>query len=299
MNYKKIIKSQQLRFTILRFLAWVPDSIMIRLQYRIRMGAWPDFKHPKRFNEKIQLYKLKYRNPVMHQCVDKYEVRKYVEGKGLGYILNELYGVYDSPKDIDFDTLPDRFVMKTTTGSGGQNVIIVKNKSTCDFAELRRKLSLWNGANNLGAFAGREWAYKNLKPRIVVEKYLDSQSERYLLDYKFFCFNGEPKYLYVISDRKFGEFAYLSIYDIHFNKLSIYRDGERRAENAEPKPKNYEQMVEVARKLSGDFPEVRVDLYNIDGQIFFGELTFYDGSGYLKWEPDDFDFELGSYFTEY
>ena len=128
MDYKKIIKSQQLRFRIMRLLKWVPDSIMLRIQYRIKMGFWPDFIHSKRFTEKLQLYKMRYRNPVMHQCVDKYEVRKFVESKGLGYILNELYGVYDKPEEIDFSTLPNLFVMKSTTGGGGQNVIIVKDK---------------------------------------------------------------------------------------------------------------------------------------------------------------------------
>jgi hypothetical protein len=139
------------------------------------MGFWPDFKHPKRFTEKLQLYKMRYRNPVMHQCVDKYEVRKYVESKGLGHILNELYGVYDRPEDIDFDTLPNKFVMKTTTGGGGLNVIVVKDKSKTDQEELRKKLALWEGANNLGALAGREWAYQECKPRIIVERYLEDQ----------------------------------------------------------------------------------------------------------------------------
>lgn len=175
MNYKKIFSSQKTRFAILRALNWVPDSIMLRIQYRIKMGFWPDFKHPKRFTEKLQLYKMKYRNPVMHQCVDKYEVRKYVEGKGLGHILNELYGIFERPEEIDFDTLPEKFVMKTTTGGGGQNVIVVTDKSTCDFDVLRKKLALWEGANNLGALAGREWAYKECKPRIIIEKYLEDK----------------------------------------------------------------------------------------------------------------------------
>ena len=118
---------------------------------------------------------MKYRNPLMHQCVDKYEVRKYVESKGLGHILNELYGVYDSPNEIDFEKLPEKFVMKTTTGGGGLNVIVVKDKSKTDQEELRKKLALWEGANNLGALAGREWAYQGCKPRIIVEKYLEDQ----------------------------------------------------------------------------------------------------------------------------
>lgn len=120
-----------------------------------------------------------------------------------------------------------------------------------------------------------------------------------LVDYKFFCFNGEPKFLYVITDRKPGEYAHLGIYDMDFNKLPVYREDERRAEYTIAKPKNYDEMVEMARKLSSNFPHVRVDLYNIEGRIYFGELTFYDGSGYFDYDPDEFDIEAGSYFVEY
>lgn len=300
MNYKKIFKSQQLRFKVLRLLNWVPDVIMLRIQYRIKMGFWPNLKHPKRYTEKLQLYKMKYRNPVMHQCVDKYEVRKYVESMGQGHILNELYGVYNKPEEIDFESLPDKFVLKTTTGGGGQNVIVVKDKRVCDYDKLREKLSSWVGTNNLGALAGREWAYKDCKPRIIIEKYLEDPKGGYsLTDFKFFCYNGEPRYLYVITDRKPGEYAYLGVYDNGFNKLPVYRCDERRADKAVPKPLNYEKMVEVSKILSSNFPHVRVDLYNIDGTIYFGELTFYDGSGYFHYDPDEFDVEMGACFTEY
>lgn len=174
MDYKKIIKSQSVRFAILRLLSWIPDSMMLKLQYRIKMGFWPDFKHPKRFTEKLQLYKMKYRNPVMHQCVDKYEVRKYVESKGLGHILNELYGVYDNPEDIDFSILPEKFVIKTTDGGGGLNVIVVKDKKTADINDILKKLNKWKGHKKAGANAGREWAYEGEYPsRIIIEKYLE------------------------------------------------------------------------------------------------------------------------------
>lgn len=299
MNYKKIIKSQQLRFRIMRLLQWVPDCIMIRLQYRVKLGFWPNLKHPERYTEKLQLYKMKYRNPIMHQCVDKYEVRKYVESKGLGHILNELYGVYDSSDEIDFSKLPDKFVVKTTTGGGGQNVIVVTDKAKCNIVELKGKLALWENANNLGALAGREWAYKDCKPRIIIEKFLINNEKGHLVDYKFFCFNGEPKFLYVVADRDPGNYAYIGIYDIKFQKLPVYRCDELRPDYVVPKPLNYEEMIEIARKLSVDFPHVRVDFYNIDGKIYFGELTFYDGSGYFHYDPDSFDFEMGRCFTEY
>ena len=299
MNYKRIFRSQQLRFHILRILSWIPDCVMLRIQYRIKMGFWPNFKHPQRFTEKLQLYKMKYRNPVMHQCVDKYEVRKYVESKGLGHILNELYEIYDRPEHIDFDKLPDLFVLKTTTGSGGKNIIIVKDKKIANFKNIRKHLGTWNSGNNLGALAGREWAYRNNKPRIIAEKLLGNNHEEGLCDYKFFCFNGEPEFLYVIDDRKLGEYAHLAVYDKNFNKLPYYRKDELRLEQVIPKPSNYEEMLTIARTLSADFPHVRVDLYNIDGRIVFGELTFYDGSGYFSYEPDNFDYEVGRYFTEY
>lgn len=284
----------------MRLLSWVPDSIMLRIQYRIKMGFWPDFNKPKRFTEKLQLYKMRYRNPIMHQCVDKYEVRKYVESKGLGHLLNELYGVYDSAEEIDFSFLPNKFVMKTTTGGGGQNVIVVKDKEKIDLEGQRQRLLCWTDSNNLGALAGREWAYTQCKPRIIIEELLDSSSdENALIDYKFFCFNGDPIYLYVINDRKPGEYAYLGVYDINFNKLPVYRCDERKAEYAIDKPVNYEEMVEVAKKLSAGFPHVRVDLYNINGKIYFGELTFYDGSGYFRYDPDSFDKVMGDCFTQY
>lgn len=296
MNYKTVFKDQQLRFKILRHLRWIPDFVMLRIQYRIKLGFWPNFKNPTRYTEKLQLYKMKYRNPVLHQCVDKYEVRKYVEGKGLGSILNELYGVYDRPEEIQFDELPNKFVIKTTTGGGGQNVIIVTDKSTSNVDELKCKLALWKDSNYLGALAGREWAYQDCSPRIIIEQFLENRENKFLVDYKFFCFNGEPKFLYVVSDRKPGEYAYLGVYDIEFNKLPVYRCDELRPLQIERKPKNYEEMVEIARTLSSGFPHVRVDLYNIAGKIYFGELTFYDGSGYFHYDPDSFDFEVGSYF---
>ena len=299
MNYKKIIRSQKLRFKILRALAWIPDSIMLRLQYRIKMGFWPNFKQPKRYTEKLQLYKMKYRNPIMAQCVDKFEVRKYVESKGLGHILNELYGVYDSVDDINFNSLPNKFVVKSTTGGGGFNVIVVKDKKQCNFEDIKRKIATWDKHKRGSINAGREWAYKNMRgTRIIIEKFLEDPTCD-LVDYKFFCFNGEPTFLYIITDRKPGEYAYLGIYNINFEKLSVYRCDERNSLHIVKKPQNYEKMVCIARKLAEDFPHVRVDLYNIGGTIFFGELTFYDGSGYFHYDPDSFDLTVGSYFTEY
>lgn len=300
MNYKKIIKSRQNRFAILKALSWVPDSIMLRIQYRIKNGRWPNLKHPKRFTEKLQLYKMKYRNPLMPQCVDKFEVRKFVESKGLGNILNELYGVYDKAEEIDFENLPQKFVIKTTDGGGGNTIIICEDKSKLDIPQTIKTVNSWLDAGRV-VNSGREWAYTGIeKSRIIIEKIIDDgEGGHNLTDYKFFCFNGEPKYIYVVTDRKPGEYAFFGIYDINFNKLSAYRCDERRSDRVETRPENYEQMVEVAKSLSVEFPHVRVDLYNVKGKIYFGELTFYDGSGYFQYDPDSFDFEMGSCFTNY
>lgn len=298
MDYKKIIKSQQLRFTILRCLQWVPDSIMLRIQYRIKMGFWPDFKHPKRFTEKLQLYKMKYRDPIMHQCVDKYEVRKYVESKGLGHILNELYGVYDSPDEIDFSALPDKFVIKTTTGGGGQNVIVVTDKGTCDYEELRAKLNLWKGANNLGALSGREWAYEECKSRIIVEKYLeDYDGGGNLCDYKLMFFNGKFCSLWMDTGR-YSE-HYRGFWDEKLNFLADVKYGYNTFDKAPALPPNICEMIEVGEILAKDFPHARIDLYDVKGEVVFGEITFYSSSGYRSFTPDSFDFLLGSYFCEY
>ncbi len=296
MNYKQIIKSQQLRFSILRMLRWVPDSIMLRIQYRIKMGFWPSLSQSKRFTEKIQLYKMNYRNPVMHQCVDKYEVRSFVANKGLGHILNELYGVYDSPEEIDFSALPKQFVIKTTNGGGGQNVIVVTDKNKWNFEDWRKKLSVWEDANNLGALSGREWAYQGLKPRIIVEKYLEDSDGAGLSDYKLMFFNGKFRLLWVDKDRYFDH--HRGFWDENLNFLpNVYSD-HGTFQDPPALPANIQEMIRIGQSLASDFPYARIDLYNVDNKVVFGEITFYPWSGYVKFTPDEFDFRLGSYFEK-
>jgi hypothetical protein len=233
----------------------------------------------------------------MAQCVDKYEVRKYVEKVGLGYILNELYGVYDSPDEIDFDKLPNSFVLKDTLGGGGNSVIIVKDKKQIDFNKIRVQLLEWVNEPTNKKHPGREWVYDGKKHRIIAEKFIDSDADKGgLIDYKFFCFNGKAEYLYIITDRKVGEKAFFGVYDSDCNKLNVVRVDEKPPLRNMDKPNNYAELKSVAEKIAGSFPEVRVDLYNLNGKIVFGEITFYDGSGYMKFEPDRFDYELGEKF---
>lgn len=300
MDYKKIIPNQKKRFEILRMLDWVPDSIMLRLQYRIKMGFWPDFKHPKRFTEKLQLYKMRYRNPVLAQCVDKYEVRKYVESKGLGHILNNLYGIYDSPYDIDFGSLPDKFVLKTTNGGGGLNVILVRDKESICEEDILMKLDSWTKNKRKSKSSGREWAYSGISSsRIIVEELLedDRNADGSIEDYKIMCFGGKFKCLWVDKNRYSNHHRGFWDKDLKFLP-HVYSDHET---FSEPPllPCNIKEMISIAEHLSEDFPYARVDLYNIKGEIYFGEITFYPWSGYVKFTPKEFDFELGRYFTEY
>lgn len=291
-GYKKIISSKKMRFAILRMLKFVPDKAMIKLQYRIKLKRKLNLKDPKRYTEKIQWYKLYYRNPVMMECVDKYGVRRYIEKKGLGNILNQLYQVVDRPEEINFDQLPDKFVIKTTNGSGTN--ILVKDKKTLNIAETKKKLN--DFLNMAEASAGREWAYGGSSKKIIVEELLEDNSnkDKGISDYKFLCFNGKPVYVVYDKDR-FSDHK-RNFYDVNWNYVKVDSDCPC-FEDSVKKPENYEKMVEIASVLSRDFPAVRVDLYNIEGKIYFGELTFYPWSGYVQYTPDSFDFELGKYFV--
>lgn len=296
MNYRNVIKSRDLRIKILSHLDWVPDSVMLCLQYWLQTGRRLNLKHPKRFTEKLQVYKMKYRNPEMLRCTDKFEVRRYIEEKGMGQYLIPLIGIYDRVEDIDFNALPQQFVAKTTDGGGGNQVLVCKDKGRLAESEFKDKLDGWMGmpkAKN----SGREWAYENGYPRrILIEKLIGDEKQADLLDYKFFCFNGKVACVYGISDRQVGVSAQLGIYDVDFNKLAVDRCDERHQIEPLQKPLNYQKMVDLAENLSSNFPHVRVDLYNINGCIYFGELTFYDGSGYMKYNPDEFDEQLGEKF---
>jgi hypothetical protein len=255
-------------------------------------------KNPKRFTEKLQLYKLKYRNPDMLRCTDKYEVRSYVTQKGLGVYLIPLIGIYDAVDEINFDMLPNQFVAKSTDGGGGNQVLVCKDKSILAEEDFRNRLNDWMAARKVKKQVGREWAYENDFPRrIIIENLIESSIPNDdLIDYKFFCFAGKVSYIYGISDRKVGQSAKFGIYDADFNKLDVLRNDELPQEVTLPEPQNFEQMKKIAEELSNDFPHVRVDLYNVAGKIYFGELTFYDGSGYMTFNPDSFDEEMGRAF---
>ena len=295
MEYKKIIKSRELRLRLLKYLDLIPDKYMVLIQYKVATGNRLDLKNPKRYSEKIQWYKLYYRNPLMKQCADKNEVRKYIRDKGYEDIIVPQYGVYDNENDIIFEELPEKFVLKTTNGGGNNNIILCLNKENLDIVKtrllLRKWLNAWSGK------MGREWVYYDTETKIICEKYLETNGKTDLVDYKFVCFNGNVEYIFVNSERQSETGISFGIYNSKFEELPYRRKGLKNIQDHIVKPDNFEKMIEIAQDLSKDFPHVRVDLYNIEGKIFFGELTFFHGSGYIKFDPDEFDFILGEKFN--
>lgn len=294
MDYRKILKKRSLRIKILDILSFVPDKTMLKLQYYLKMGRKLNLKDPQRYTEKLQWYKLFYRNPLMIKCVDKYDVREYVISLGLKHILNECYGVFDTSKNIDFDKLPEQFVLKDTLGSGGNSIIICKDKSKFNVDKYIDKMNEWTNTRTIRS-GGREYPYySGKKHRIIAEKLLKStDSIEDLPDYKIFCFNGKAKYIVIDIDRYIEHKR--NFYDMDWNNLHITSDCPPADRNLNV-PQNFSEMISIAEKLSANFPYVRVDLYNVLGKIYFGELTFYPWSGYVQFSPDSFDYELGKSF---
>lgn len=295
MDYKKLIKSRNIRIKIMQLLSFLPDEWMVRFQYRIKLGRKLNLKKPQRFTEKLQWYKLYYRNPLMTKCVDKYDVREYVKECGLEEILNEIYGIYDTPEEIDFDKLPNQFVMKDTLGGGGNSVIIITNKASMNKAEIMEKMKQWVSEPINKKHPGREWVYDGKKHRILVEKYLEVAGD--LPDYKFYCFSGKVECFYVRKDYSLShEKGKMCFYNRDCEYIPVGLDYCKASGEALVLPHNIEGMLDVAEKIAKGFPHIRVDLYNVDNAILFGEMTFFSASGYFKFEPDEFDYKLGSYF---
>ena len=268
---------------------FVSDENFVKWTYYLTFRKKLDLDNPQTFNEKLQWLKLNDRHEEYTQMVDKYEAKKYVANLiGEEYIIPTL-GVYDSFDEIDFDKLPNQFVLKCTHNSGG--IIICRDKATLDIAKARKQMKKWLKKNPF--WTNREYPYKNVKPRIIAEQYMEDESGYELKDYKFFCFSGDVKYVFVATDRgKVDEETKFDFFDMDWNHLP-FTNGH--PNNPEPigKPENFEEMKALACKLSKNMPHVRVDLYNISGKIYFGELTFYHWSGLTPFVPEKWDFEFG------
>ena len=291
-GYKRIFRSSRIRIIILALLRILPDRLMLKLQYRIKFKRKLDLTDPKRFTEKIQWYKLFYRDPLMPVCSDKYAVRSYVRKKGYENILVDLYKVFKRPEDISFDDLPEKFVLKLSNGSGTN--LLCRSKSSLDVRKVRRdfKSFLFKARANLG----REWPYMKSEPVIVAERLLEDEGHENnaVNDYKIFCYSGKPKYIICISDRYSDKCNHL-VYDTGWHKIPVASEGADLSADS-PRPETLDEMLEIAGTLSEDFPFARVDLYSVSGKVFFGEITFFPWSGYMEFDPDDFDYELGKHF---
>lgn len=271
------------------YLWFIPDKVWIKYSYKKKMGKKLNLKDPQTFNEKLQWMKLNYRDPICTRMVDKYEAKQYVaERIGTEYII-PTYGVWDRFEDIDFDSLPDQFVLKCTHDSGG--LVICREKAKLNKEAAKRKIEKCFKRNYF--WHGREWPYKNVKPRIIAEKYMEDVSSRELVDYKFYCFNGKPEFLYVSTGLENHATASISFFDFDFKKMPFYRADFKQFDEPPKKPEKFAQMIELAAELSQGFPFLRVDLYQINGQIYFSELTFIPSSGTMPLEPASADLEMG------
>lgn len=290
--------SRKLRIKIMQFLSFIPDIYMVKFQYWIKTQKRLNLENPKRFTEKLQYYKLFYRDPIMKICVDKYDVRDYIKNIGYGNLLVDCIGVYNKPEEIDFEGLPEKFVAKDTLGGGGNAVVIVKDKRNLNIPNLKKKMQAWVDEPINKKHPGREWVYDGHKHRIIIEKYIETDPQQGgLIDYKFFCNYGKTKFLYVVADRVLGQTAGFGIFSPDFKKMPVTRADESPLIRDVPKPNNYDELRRIAEDLAKPFPEARIDLYDVDGIIYFGEITFFDGSGYMTFTPDEYDTILGDMFT--
>lgn len=267
-------------------LNWMPDKWYLSFIFRSRMGYWMDWKNPKTFNEKLQWLKVYDRNPLYTKLVDKYEVRKYIAEKiGEEYLI-PLLGVWDNVNDIDFEKLPNQFVLKCTHDSG--SVIICKNKQDFNIRETKIKLSK---ALRIKYYTlSREWPYKKVKPRIIAEQFLHDEIGEDIKDYKIFCFNGQSKYVQVDIDRFTNHQR--NIFNLMWEKQDFNIALEQSPKNIE-KPYCLENMIQSSNLLSTGIPHVRCDWYEIRGKLFFGEMTFFHGAGFEKFSPIEWDNKFG------
>lgn len=264
----------------------ISDERYLKIQYKMRLKQKLDLKNPKTFNQKLQWLKINDRNPKYTKMVDKYEVRNYIKDKiGEEYLI-PLIGVFDKFDDINFDKLPNQFVMKCTHDSGG--VIICRDKEKLNKEEAKNKINKCLKRNYY--YVGREWPYKNVKPRIVIEKYMSNESQSELNDYKLMCFNGKVRCSFVCSNRNTN--LNVDFYDIDWKKMPFERHYKNSQKIIE-KPNKYEEMIKLAEKLSENITFVRVDFYEINNKIYFGKLTFYPGNGTEEFTPEKYDLILG------
>lgn len=272
--------------------AHISNRVFLERVYRHYMGLELDLDDPILYTQKLQWLKLYDQRPEYTRMVDKYEAKQYVaERIGAEYIIPVL-GVWNRVEDIDFAALPEQFVLKTTHDSGG--IVVCKDKSRLDVSAAKKKLRYFLNRDYYGR--NREWPYKNVPHRIIAEQYMEDSRQGELRDYKFFTFGGEPKVLYIAQGRGRGEATVADFFDMEFNHLPFTIDHDMAPVPPE-KPHNFELMKELAAKLSAGTPQLRVDFYEVDGEVYFGEMTFFHCSGFAAFHPEEWDRTFGDWVT--
>lgn len=286
-DYRSVIKSNYGAYDNIN------DEEYLKKIFKANMGYSLNLEDPKTFNEKLQWLKLYNRRPEYTMMVDKYKVREYISEKiGEEYLI-PLIGLWDDPDDIDFDTLPNQFVLKCNHNSG-LGMYICEDKKNIDVQKVKKELR--KGLKQDYYLLGREWPYKDVPRKVVAEKYMTDETGTNLRDYKFYCFDGNAKVVGIYQDRNTEKETTGDFFDMDFNWLD-FTFNMPNAKVKPSKPNHFEKMIEIAEILSEGIPHVRVDLYLSNDKIYFGELTFFDGSGFDKIEPFEWDVKLGSWIN--
>lgn len=277
---------------MLRKMRFLPPKIYAHFLYEYYTGKKLNLENPVEFNEKIQWYKVFYHPKILNQLADKYAVRAYVEEKIGKQYLNEAYGVFKKPEDIPYSTLPNKFVIKATHASSYN--LIVHDKESLNIDKANKKLKKWLGKSQYYRM-GQEWAYKDIEPRLLVEKFLKEDNKDSLTDYKFYCFDGKAKFIDLHIDRE--ENHQQSCFDLNFERLPFGKGKiSKKITSKVEKPSNFEEMIQLSETLADKLPFVRVDFYSINGKSVFGEMTFYPGDGRKDFYPDEYNKVIGDYF---
>lgn len=295
---KRLIKNKETRAKLMQsFTKFVPDKPMLMLLYYISTGKRLNLQNPVTLNEKIQWYKLNYRDPLMTRCADKHEVRNYVRDCGLDFLLSELIEVYNNADEILFDQLPEKCYIKCNHNSNG-NILWDSTKEP-DTEAIRKHLNRM--LKNNAFYSSREWCYKDIQPRIIVEELLENRvSDEGLIDINIFCFHGEPKmvlYNVGLVDSTGGHaIGRRAVFDENFNELRVETAMESLPFGSVEKPTQFDNIIQYAKILSKPFPFVRVDFFYTIDSVYFGELTFYSAGGYGKYSPDEWNYTMGDWF---
>ncbi len=262
------------------------DKRVQSARYQRAFGRPLNWKNPSTFNEKLHWLSLNHRLPIMTQCADRYAVRKFVRERGCESILNELYGVWETPEEIPFEFLPDEYIMKVNHGSGLN--FIRRTGDTRTVAGMRQQLTQWLQRSEY--WTSREWAYKDIPPRILCERLLKDEHGHGPADYKFYCFNGEPKMIQVDTGRYTAHPR--DLFDLTWTPMPFSFE-HLSSGQAHPQPVTLMQMISAAQTLSQGFPFVRVDFYSMGDRIVFGEMTWYPEGGVGRFTPDEYDARYG------